>query len=203
MMESEQTAELAAALAKAQAAMGPAIINRVGGPPAKNRYADLSSVFAAIKPLHDNGLAITQSTQFRDGAFLLRTTLRHVSGQWVAADYPLPLNAKPQEIGSALTYARRYSISALTGVVADEDDDGAEAMRKTTNGGNGKHVEETGELVSTADIEKIQKRIVALGADITAFCKHMKVARIADIPASEIDKATAALDYYENAHANH
>ncbi len=170
-MESEQTAELAAALAKAQAAMGPAIINRVGGPPAKNRYADLSSVFNAIKPLHDNGLAITQSTQFRDGAFLLRTTLRHVSGQWVAADYPLPLNAKPQEIGSALTYARRYSISALTGVVADEDDDGAEAMRKATNG-NGKHVEETGEVVSQQQLDKLNEAIDFTDTDVTKFLRR-------------------------------
>ena len=151
-MESEQTSELAAALAKAQGVMGPAIINKQN-PHFKNRYADLAAVFDAIrKPLADNGLSVTQTSELRDGMYILRTTLRHASGQWIASEYPLPLGAKPQELGSARTYGRRYELSAIVGVAADEDDDG-EATRKPN--GNGRHVEETGELITPEQIQTL------------------------------------------------
>jgi len=127
-MQSESTADLAASLAKAQATMKPAIINKTN-PHFKNRYADLAAVLDAIrKPLADNGLSVTQTTEIRDGGFVLVTTLRHSSGQWLASEYPLPMAAKPQELGSALTYARRYSLSAIACIAADEDDD-AEGAR--------------------------------------------------------------------------
>lgn len=129
-MQSEQTNELSAALAKAQAVGMTAIINKTN-PHFKNRYADLAAVIDATrKPLADNGLSVTQTTEVRDGGFVLVTALRHSSGQWIASDYPLPMAAKPQELGSALTYARRYSLSALLCIAADEDDD-AEVSRTT------------------------------------------------------------------------
>jgi len=127
-MHSETTADLAAALAKAQSQMKSATFNRVN-PHFKNKYADLSAVLEAIrKPLADNGLSVTQTTEVRDGGFVLVTTLHHSSGQWIASEYPLPQAAKPQELGSALTYARRYSLSAIACIAADEDDD-AEGAR--------------------------------------------------------------------------
>lgn len=130
-MQSEQTNELSTALAKAQAAMQAAKFDKVN-PHFKNKYASLAAVIDAIrKPLGDNGLSYTQATEIREGGFVLLTTLRHASGQWVASEYPLPSAAKPQELGSALTYARRYSLSAIACIAADEDDD-AEGAR--TNG---------------------------------------------------------------------
>ena len=129
-MQSEQTADISAALAKAQSQMKAATFNKTN-PHFKNRYADLAAVLDAIrKPLADNGLSVTQTTEIREGGFVLVTTLRHASGQWVASDYPLPVAAKPQELGSALTYARRYSLSALACIAADDDDD-AEGARTT------------------------------------------------------------------------
>lgn len=129
MTESESTQDLSAALAKAQAAMKPAIFNRVN-PHFKNKYADLAAVLDAIRaPLADNSLSVTQTTEIRDGGFVLVTKLRHSSGQWIASEYPLPVAATPQQLGSALTYARRYSLSAIACIAADEDDD-AEGARK-------------------------------------------------------------------------
>lgn len=195
MSESEQTAEIASALAKAQAVMGPAIINRQN-PHFKNRYADLAAVFEAIrKPLADNGLAITQTTEISEGFFMLVTKLRHTSGQWIASEYPLPLNAKPQEIGSALTYARRYSVSALTGVVADEDDDG-EATRKTANG-NGAAQHFDGEIISPDQIETLKKALAVREIDEKEWlervgkARKVKIATLADIPADFYQKCLA------------
>lgn len=134
-MQSEQINELAKALSVAQGAMKAATFNKIN-PHFKNRYADLAAVVDAIRrPLADNGLSYTQTTEIREGGFVLVTTLRHSSGQWVASEYPLPSAAKPQELGSALTYARRYSLSAIACIAADEDDDaeGAEKGGQTAS----------------------------------------------------------------------
>lgn len=129
-MQSEQLADLSAALAKAQSSMQAAKFDKTN-PHFKNKYASLAAVIDAIrKPLADNGLSYTQATEIRDGGLVLVTTLRHATGQWVGSEYPLPSAAKPQELGSALTYARRYSLSAIACIAADEDDD-AEGARTT------------------------------------------------------------------------
>ncbi len=126
-MQSEQIGLLAAALVKAQAAMKPASMNKVN-PHFRSKYADLASIIESLrKPLTDNGLAFTQTLFSLGGEIHLHTVLVHTSGQWLRSEYPLPANATPQQMGSALTYARRYSLSAITGTAADEDDDGDKA----------------------------------------------------------------------------
>ena len=91
----------------------------------KSKYADLASVIDAIKkPLADNGLGYTQTTHIQENALVLVTKLMHASGQWIESEYPLPLVPdKPQAMGSAMTYARRYALAALCGIAAEEDDD--------------------------------------------------------------------------------
>jgi hypothetical protein len=89
-------------------------------------YAPLEKVFAAIRsPLAENELALVQVLDMgSDGEPLLRTTLIHSSGEEISGAWPLELRGlTPQQIGSALTYARRYAVQALLGVSAEEDDD--------------------------------------------------------------------------------
>jgi hypothetical protein len=94
------------------------------------KYADLASIIDAIrKPLSDNNIAWTQTIEMRDGGLILATMLLHTSGQWIASEYPLPSSGKPQEMGSATTYAKRYSLAAIVGIAADDDDD-ADAAEK-------------------------------------------------------------------------
>jgi hypothetical protein len=182
-LRSESTAELSAALAKAQSSMRAAAFNRIN-PHFKSKYADLASVLDAIrKPLADNGLSTTQVTEIRDGQFLLVTTLWHASGQWLASEYPLPLGAKPQELGSALTYARRYSLSALVCIASEEDDD-ANAASKS---GNGQHV-------TAEQVEKLIGMVNEVGADLAAYCKHLGVDGLPELPASRYAEAVAQLD---------
>lgn len=122
-MQSEQIDKLTEALAKAAANIENATLNKVN-PHFKSKYADLAAIFDAVrKPLAAQGLIVTQTTELREGGFVLVTTLAHSSGQFIKSEYPLPANGKPQEVGSALTYARRYSLSAIAGIAADEDDD--------------------------------------------------------------------------------
>lgn len=129
MLQSEKTDVLTKALIEVQKSMEFATLNKTN-PHFKNKYADLRAVIEAIsEPLTNNGFAVTQTTEMRDGAFMLVTTLRHDSGQWVASEYPLPIG-KPQEMGSAISYARRYSLSSIVCNAADEDDDAEGARQK-------------------------------------------------------------------------
>jgi len=132
MDASEQINELAGALSKAQGQIVPAKYD-AQNPHLKSRYTTLASVWDAIrKPLSDNGLAVVQIvTTEPDGMYLL-TRLMHSSGQFVQATYPIAAGdsrgvSAAQAVGSALTYARRYSLTALVGVVSDDDDDGNSA----------------------------------------------------------------------------
>jgi hypothetical protein len=118
-------AKLTEALAKAQGAIKGAVKD-VDNPFFKSKYADLASCWEACRePLSKNGLAVIQTTSLAPGGgVLLRTILSHSSGEWIDSWYPVvPIKNDPQGFGSALTYARRYCLSAMVGI-APEDDDG-------------------------------------------------------------------------------
>jgi hypothetical protein len=93
------------------------------------RYADLADVSQEILPLLGaSGLAFTCRPTILDGQFVLTYSLVHFSGEREDGIYPLPSSGTPQQIGSAITYARRYCLCAVTGVAPDsDDDDGAAA----------------------------------------------------------------------------
>lgn len=126
-MMSEKIDALSIALAKAQAELPPAPKN-ADNPYFKSRYADLSSIYEAIRSvLPKHGLSVVQTmAQTTDcKCVCVRTTLIHESGQWIAGELSMPIGQPygPQQVGSAITYARRYSLSAIVGVVSEEDDD--------------------------------------------------------------------------------
>ena len=132
---SDRIDAISAALAKAQGAIsnpGKTALN----PHFKSQYADLSAGLNAIRAaLSANGIAVVQQTAvMSDDTLLLRTTLAHASGQWIKSEWPVvKLPAPPQVIGSALTYARRYTLFALVGIAGDDDDDGNAASAKGVN----------------------------------------------------------------------
>ena len=148
-MQSESTAAIAAALAKAQGQIRPAVMDR-DNPYFKNRYATLTALWdAARAALAANGLAVAQTTDVdANGNVALITTLMHASGEWIGGVYPVrAADNKPQSLGSAITYARRYAFAAILGLVSDDDDDGnaanaangneKEVTQRTTNGNGG------------------------------------------------------------------
>lgn len=94
------------------------------------RYVDLADLARAVLPaLGKEGLSFTASPTLDDrGVFVLAYSLRHASGESIDGRYPLPSANQPaQQLGSAITYARRYALLAVTGVAAGDDDDGASA----------------------------------------------------------------------------
>jgi hypothetical protein len=158
--QSPYVGNLAMALSRAQGTMGLA---RKGAVNARygSTYADLGTcIDMCRKHLSDNGLALIQTIQTDNhGNLHLFTRLIHgTSGEWIESDYPIvcPLE-NHHAVGSALTYARRYSLCALVGIAA-EDDDANEAVKTYIN----KEVEENdvtqtrnGESTATATDKQI------------------------------------------------
>ena len=130
---SPELGELFGALAKAQGKMENASKDKAN-PFFKSRYADLASVWDACRePLSQNGLTVIQTIEGSKEAMFLITCLGHASGQWMKSKLPLfIMKQDPQAVGSSLTYARRYALSAMVGICADEDDDGEKAMGRKT-----------------------------------------------------------------------
>lgn len=188
--QSEQINELAAALAKAQGAMENAIMNRTN-PHFKSKYADLSSVRDAIRePLSANGLSVVQVTQLTERGMVLRTVLMHTSGQYITTEYPLPLTPKPHEMGSAMTYARRYSLAALLCNASDEDDDGNAAQASKPASAN---VANGSTRISDQEMKDLRDLIDEREADIPKLCKYFKVNSLADITVDILPNIVAAL----------
>jgi len=124
---------LATALVKAQKAFGPALKTSTN-PHFKSRYADLAAcVEAVIDALNDNGIALIQKNYDCANGVMVETMFVHESGEMLECGIlHVPANKQDaQGYGSALTYARRYSLMAACGI-APEDDDGNTAVRKTT-----------------------------------------------------------------------
>lgn len=128
--QSDSLNELASALAKAQGEITGASKDRTN-PAFQSKYATLASCWDACRePLSKNGLAVIQRvSEASRNVVSVETLLVHSSGQWVSQVVRLPVD-KPtaQGVGSAITYARRYGLSAAVGVApADDDDDGNRA----------------------------------------------------------------------------
>lgn len=89
-------------------------------------YAPLDVILAAVRPvLAKHGLSFVQTVHTESEFQTLRTTLMHVAGARVVSDVPMPqLPQMPQQVGSQLTYFRRYSLTLALGIAAEEDDDG-------------------------------------------------------------------------------
>lgn len=120
--------EIAAALVKAQKGFGPALKTSTN-PAFRSKYAKLENcIEAVIDALNDNGIMLMQQTRACEDGVIVETTFIHESGEMLSGGVLHVPAAKqdPQGYGSALTYARRYSLQAACGI-APEDDDGNSA----------------------------------------------------------------------------
>ncbi len=122
---------LAKALLKAQEQIGP-VTKDSTNPFLKNRYASLAAVLEAVRhPLLDNGILLIQRpVESEPGTVAVETRLLHISGEWLAGTMTIALpEVEPgsklnmgQALGASFTYAKRYSLMALLGIAATEED---------------------------------------------------------------------------------
>lgn len=189
--------KLAAALARAQGEMQNAVFNRLN-PHFKSRYADLAAIRdATIPALSKYGLSISHRFVLRENNFVLVAELCHSDGEIKTSEYPLP-NApdKPQVMGSAITYAKRYTWSALCGIAADDDDDAETVERppakaangnKPALGGMGDVTQWRGPLKVTA----LKDTLKQIGRDVDACADYDELLGVINEPSNKaaIDQA--------------
>jgi len=122
--------EIASALVKAQKAFGPALKTSTN-PAFRSKYAKLENcIEAVIDALNDNGIMLMQPTHLCEDGVIVETMFLHESGEMLSnGKLHVPATKHDaQGYGSALTYARRYSLLAACGIAA-EDDDGEAASK--------------------------------------------------------------------------
>lgn len=185
---------IAAAFVKAQQAFGPAL-KTSNNPHFKTKYADLSNVVeAVIDALNSNGIAMIQQTHEDTTGVTVETLFLHESGESILSGKLHVPAAKqdPQGYGSALTYARRYSLMAACGI-APEDDDGNAASRPAPKPAANPI------FVSGAQADKLAKLAAEVEADLPALFDWIsakagrEVSTFSDIHLSELHAITKAL----------
>ena len=158
MNKSESIKELATSLAKAQGSIKGAIKDS-SNPFFKSKYADLASVVEAIRSAFAaNGLSYIQTVEpSQADEVRVETMILHSSGEWISCGVlALPVSkVDAQGYGSALTYARRYSLSAAVGVAPEDDDGNAATAAKPNATDWSKPLAALGAAATLEDLQKI------------------------------------------------
>jgi hypothetical protein len=134
MTTSELINEVAAACAKAQVELKPALKDATN-PAFRSKYADHAAIVEASRVYAKHGVAVFQDVTTSEAGASVETRLAHISGQWIQFG-PLTIPMAKRDAhgaGSATTYAKRYALSAALGISADEDDDGNAASESTAS----------------------------------------------------------------------
>ena len=130
--QSPEIGAIAGAIAEAQGKLKTLAKERTVKIPTKSgtgysyNYADLVTVWNEIRPICSAGKIAVIQLPLQDGELVgVSTMLAHESGQWIRSTlWAMPVDSTPQSVGSVVTYLRRYGLSAMLGLVADDDTDG-------------------------------------------------------------------------------
>lgn len=135
MTTSEQINEIAAAAAKAQLELKPAVKGSVN-PAFRSKYSDLAAIIEAAHVYAKHGIAIFQDVTSGESGVSVTTRLAHSSGQWMEfGPLVVPLAKKDAHgVGSATTYAKRYGLQGAALIPSDDDDGNAAAERTHHHG---------------------------------------------------------------------
>ena len=174
-----------AALAKALPELESAKKNKAN-PAFKSKYADLAAVIEALEPIRKHGLWYRQVLHESAEGVNVETIYIHEGGDTLSAGslYMPATKRDAQGFGSALTYARRYSLQAAFGL-ATEDDDGNAAVKSAPA---------VSQPISAAEWGIITDLIAQTSTDAKAFCEAFKIASVKDLLASDFDRARAMLN---------
>ena len=173
-MQSEQINDIAAAMVEVQSQIGPAAKGKKN-PFFKSSYATLGDVWEACRDaLHANGIAVIQGARVVDGKACMETKLIHTSGQWLSSLWEMmPAKEDPQSMGSAITYMRRYSLSAMVGILAADDDGNAASKKGAIPGGV--HPNDESGADTFAGITDLKVRAREMSNDLTAVTEESEL----------------------------
>lgn len=195
---SQEISKISASLVKALGELSDVPKGREAKIPTKTgasygyRYADLADALSMVRPVlarHD--LAVTQTASNPDhDSVAITTTLFHASGEWITFDpLLLPNGRTAQETGSAITYGRRYSLLAVLGLGAEDDDGAGSAPRQPRNAQPRSTERTTPEPKPVAEItpeaEDIRRMLAEVTADTAKTIKAdflKEYGKLADLP---------------------
>ena len=180
-----------AALAKALPELESAKKNKAN-PAFKSKYADLAAVIEALEPIRKHGLWYRQVLHESADGVNVETIYIHEGGDTLSAGslYMPATKRDAQGFGSALTYARRYSLQSAFGL-ATEDDDGNAAVKSTAPQ---QQFSAAQQPISAAEWGIITDLIAQTSTDAKAFCEAFKIASVKDLLTSDFDRARAMLN---------
>ena len=216
MRKSETITELSKAFAKMQMELEQPFKN-ANNPFFKSKYVPLENVVDSItKASSKHGLSFTQfPSSDESGNVTVGTMVMHESGEWIEYD-PIrlkPVKNDPQAVGSAITYAKRYALSAIFGITSDNDDDGNEATqlgRTTPKAVPKKQVSTTSNKIPKEVVKAYEDGIKSVidrtgkndGSITRWFCEKLGVIKIEDITMEQISLADGLLKKLENKNDN-
>lgn len=126
------------------------------------KYLNLATILKTIKPVFEkHGLGFSQRVTFdnageaRQVIGTVETIIFDDKDLMVACSYPFFVTGDPQQVGSAITYARRYSLYAVLGIFPDKDDDGAYAKQRYETADRAISAEQYADLVKAMDAHNI------------------------------------------------
>lgn len=212
MKKSETIVELSKAFAKMQMELEQPLKN-ANNPFFKSKYVPLENVVDSItRASSKHGLSFTQfPSSDENGNVTVGTMVMHESGEWIEYD-PIcmkPVKNDPQAVGSAITYAKRYALSAIFGITSDNDDDGNEAtqlVKATSKAVPKKQVSTTNNKIPKEVVKAYKDGIQSVidrtgktdGSITRWFCEKLGVAKIEDITMEQISLADGLLKKLEN-----
>lgn len=192
MNASQSIASLAEALSKAQGEMDKAVKDRDNPAFRGAKYADLANVIDVVKAVAPKyGLSFAQIAHDVENHAAIETVIMHASGEWLSTGtVSVPVTKQDaQGYGSAITYARRYSLSAAFGVGAEDDDGNSAAKAKPTVASEDKEA-----LEACNTIADLQAVFMALPKERRAACNEIKDAVKTRISAQQNGSKPAAPD---------
>jgi hypothetical protein len=159
------------------------------------KYARFEDFIEAIRPLlTEYGFSLRHdiTTRATEQRVTITAILGHRDGHEERTSIDLPFDDSGRKtpvhaLASSISYGKRYTGFAITGVASEnEDDDG-----KAAGAGD------TGETINEQQEAALKKRIEAVGSDIIEFCTYFKLDKISDLKVADIDRANKALDGYQ------
>ena len=192
-LQSDSIDQLMTALAKAQGQMSHASKDSTN-PHFKSKYADLASVWQACRePLALNGLAVTQTLDVAGERQVLITTLGHTSGQWMKSIIALPLQrAGAQEIGSCMSYCRRYALAAMVGVYQDDDD--GEAASKSYRQNNAATPSATSQPIAEDQLRYLNMMLEEIPKTKVYILDKYKISSLEELKKDEYNHVLTVVD---------
>lgn len=149
----------------------------------KNNYASLAEILRVARPaLSANGIAFTQEVRLIEGVMFVETKLRK-GEEIISGLYPMSADRNNSHgTASANTYGRRYGLSNLCGIAADEDDDGDQAQANPPK------------PITRQELVKLEARLAEVGGNREKFCICLGIPSLDALPADRLAYAHQQID---------